>query len=201
MHTALVKVDPVEAAAIVRKYKEHRAWATPVDTEIERLARMIAKGKVIIRALESIRTGGVDEMGRPKLAIARADAKRCYLDIRSDGSGIMHIENNRNGWLPARMAASRRFDFDAGTFPVPATRSRGQRNEAIVPHIPPDIRPKRGLQNYHILFEAEWTRTYPIDPMLLRRVGNSGDTWIVVEAWALTDIERAVLSAHMGTQQ
>lgn len=198
MHTTVLKVDPAQAALIVRKYKEHRAWATPVDVEIVRLASMIAKGKVIIRALESIRTGGLDEMGRPKLAIARADAKRCFLDIRSDGSGIMHIENNRGGWLPARMAASRRFDFDAGTF---GPGKRGQRCEAIVPHIPPDIRPKRGLQNYHVLFEAEWTRTYPIDPMLLRRVGNSGDTWIVVEAWALTDIERAVLSAHTGTTQ
>jgi len=196
MHTTTIKVDPTQAAMILRKYKEHRAWATPVDMEIARLASMIAKGKVIIRALESIRTAGMDEMGRPKLAIARADAKRCYLDIRSDGSGIMHVDKRE--WLPANMAASRRFDFEAGTF-GPGMRMR--RCEAIVPHIPPDIRPKRGLANYHILFEAEWTRTYPVDPMLLRRVGNGGDTWIVVEAWELTEIERAVLSGTMGGQQ
>lgn len=194
MTTSTIKMDPAEAAMIVRKYKEHRAWSTPIDAEIQRLASMIAKGKVLIRALESIRTSARDESGRPKLAIARADAKHCFLDIRADGSGIMHVHGNKD-WLPARMAASKRFDFEAGTF---RAGNRTLRCEAIVPHIPPDIRPRRGIENYHVLFEAEWTRSYPVDPMLLRRVGNSGDTWVVVAAWALTEIERVVLSAHVG---
>src|SRR5258708_4807132 len=43
--------------------------------------------------------------------------------------------------------------------------------EAIVPLVPVHLRPKRGLENYHILWEAEWTRVVPRDPMLLRRIG------------------------------
>ena len=65
-----------------------------------------------------------------------------------------------------------------------------------MPLIPVHLRPKRGLANYHILWEAEWTRTYPADPYLLRRF--SGDAWLVVAAWDLTDVERAVMSQRLG---
>jgi hypothetical protein len=58
------------------------------------------------------------------------------------------------------------------------------------------LRPKRGLANYHILFEAEWSFVAPKDPLLLRRAGK-GDLWIVCAAWELTEIERAALTARI----
>ncbi len=64
-----------------------------------------------------------------------------------------------------------------------------------MPIIPVHLRPKRGLVNYHILWEAEWTKTYPADPYLLRRFG--GDAWLVVAGWELTDVERAVMSQRV----
>ena len=101
-------------------------------------------------------------------------------------------------WPNGKTAFSRKFAFDAGTFPAAGKRlSNRWRYEAIVPHIPPDIRPRRGLQNYSILFEAEWSRAIPIDPMLLRRIGR-GDFWLVVGAWELTAVERAVLAGHLA---
>lgn len=184
--------DREAALALWKRYQAHRIGSTTADHEIARLAKQIAGGKVMIQALAEIAKAGVDDLGRPKLAIMRADQKRCYLDLRLDGSAIMH--NDKNSWVRSRFAASLRFDFPAGTF---GTSQRLRRLEAIVPHIPPDKRPKRGLQNYHILFEADWRREIPIDPLLLRRVGKTGDLWIVLEQWDLTDIERAVLSGHI----
>ena len=66
----------------------------------------------------------------------------------------------------------------------------------MIPHIPPDIRPKRGLANYHVLYEAVWRDEPPIDPYLVRRLGRT-DFYIILGAWDLTDVERAVMAAHM----
>lgn len=181
-----------QALQLWKKYQAHRLGGTAVDHEIARIAKMIAKGKVMINALAEIIKAGADAKGNPKLALMRADQKRCYLDLKADGGAFMH--NREQSWNLHRAAASLRFEFPAGTFPV-STRTR--RLESIVPHIPPDIRPKRGLQNYHILYEAVWRREIPVDPLLLRRVGNSGDLWIVLHAWELSDIERAVLAGHL----
>lgn len=190
MQTERVEVSRDEASALLRKYKEHRFHSNPVDAEIVRVANMVAKGRKIVRALASIVKAGVDNAGLPKLAIMRADQPWCYLDLRPSGSAVMH---NRETWAGPRMAASLRFDFPDGTFPARSGKFQ-QRHKAMVPHIPPDIRPKRGIQNYHILWEAEWTADVPVDPMLLRRVGNSGDLWLVLGMWDLTPIERAVLA-------
>jgi hypothetical protein len=190
-----VMQDRDQALALWKKYQAHSLGSTAIDHEIARLAKLVAAGKIMIRALDAIVKAGADEQGRPKLAIMRADQKRCYLDLKTDGSAIMHNESRT--WLRSRFAASLRFDFPPGTF---GTSVRMRRLEAIVPHIPPDKRPKRGLQNYHILFEAEWRREIPVDPMLLRRVGTSGDLWVVLHVWELTDIERAALAGHLGQQ-
>ena len=69
--------------------------------------------------------------------------------------------------------------------------------EAPLPGIPLHLRPKRGLENYHILWEAEWERRPPGDPMLLRRIGKS-DAWLVVAAWDITPVEQAVLATRMN---
>jgi hypothetical protein len=87
------------------------------------------------------------------------------------------------------------IDFKAGSFPA-GTRAR-RAAEAITPLIPVDIRPKRGIENYHVLFEAVWRPVPPVDPMLLRRIGEA-DLWVVCAAWELTDIERAVLASRVS---
>ena len=185
-----------QALALWKKYQAHKLGSTAIDHEIARLAKLVSAGKVMIKALDAIAKAGAGERGLPKLAIMRADQKRCYLDLRTDGSAIMH--NRKDAWAIHRAAASLRFEFPAATF---GASQRQRRMEAIMPHIPPDIRPKRGLRNYHVLFEAIWHREIPVDPMLLRRVGTSGDLWIVLHVWELTEIERAVLAGHIEEQR
>lgn len=178
----LQTIPAEEAAELYRKYQAHRAYQTPHDEEIARIYKHIARGRTVIRALESIRQAGLGYDGFPKLAIAPAHLTMCC-------------------WRPGR---------EAGVFGATG-RTRAARNfvrmdwpglnatkyyaEAVVPLIPVHLRPKRGLQNYHVLWEAEWTRRYPVDPYLLRRFG--GDAWLVVAAWDLTDVERAVMSHRL----
>ncbi|MDO8534389.1 MAG: hypothetical protein Q7S17_06570 [Xanthobacteraceae bacterium] len=148
------------------------------------------------RALDSIKAAGLDEAGLPKLAIVRADAERCHLERRQDGWARFSMGQ----WT--RTEQTRRYvEFPAGSFAWPAIPGkvfRWREFEAIVPLIPINLRPKRGLENYHVLWEAEWAPVPPRDPMLLRRIGR-GDMWLVVAAWDLTEVERAAMAARIGT--
>lgn len=191
METHPIQMDRIEAGKLLRKYQEHRAYSTPADEEIMRIYRAISKGKVVVAALAEIVKAGADERGLPKLAIARADTKTCFLRMGHDGAARMSSRDN-NWW--GRRAHSSDFDFDADTF---ARRRSAAYFRSIVPLIPPDIRPRRGLANYHILFEAEWSREVPVDPILLRRLGKA-DMWIVLGAWDLTPVERAVLAGRVA---
>ena len=192
MHTETIEIGRLEAHKLWQKYLTHRAYEKPIDEEIRRVYGAIAKGKVVIKALESIRSAGLGEDGFPRLAIARADATLCYCQMRSRGGA--RITTDR--WTDGRTARSRYFDFPEGTFPVQQKKGEWQSGEAIVPHIPPDIRPARGIENYHVLFEAIWSKVPPYDPMLLRRIGK-GDLWLVVAAWDLTEVERAALASRI----
>lgn len=95
------------------------------------------------------------------------------------------------------------FEWPAGTFPVATHGNRPWRAEAQVPLIPLPLRPKvraKGddpLQNYHVLWEAEWTNRVPFDPLLLRRIGKA-DLWLVCAAWELSEVERAALATRVG---
>lgn len=179
---ALTQVDPSQARELWQKYRSHVHRMTDADIEIAAIYKRIAQGKTVIRALESIRAAGIGPDGCPKLAIARADMAICY-------------------WTPTRGKCTFGEQYPRSrsrkdvTMDWPGLDSHKWRAEATVPIIPVHLRPARGLQNYHILWEAEWTKRYPVDPYLLRRFG--GDAWLVVAAWDLTDVERAVMSQRV----
>lgn len=196
MNVDTITVERTEALQMWQKYQAHRHNENAIDAEIERTYRLI-----LIDALAAIAAHGANEAGQPKLAIGRADQKWTFLHLGYDGSAIMFagdVDGRGNRPYPRpQMAATLRFDFAPGTFP---RSERSRQMQALIPHIPPDIRPRRGLQNYHVLYEAEWRRAVPVDPMLVRRIGRS-NLWIVLGAWELTDVERAVLSSQLGRQQ
>lgn len=185
MQANQVTLDRDEARRLYLKYRTHQHYSQPVDLEIQRVYNAIAKGHLVIKALESIAQAGLGPDGLPKLAIIRADARMAYLRLSYEGGARYAMKR----WQ--RDTETRCYiDLPPGSFASHATRDA----EAIVPLIPIELRPKRGLQNYHILWEADW-KEVPIDPMLLRRIGN-GDLWIVCAAWDLTEVERAVLAGR-----
>lgn len=206
METTHVTVDRAEAERLYRKYKEHRAYSEPIDWEIQRTYQLLAKGKLVIRALESIAKAGANAENLPKLALASATTKVCHLTRGRDGSAVMSSTPNR--WhRPKRNTFTWRadsFEFAPNTFPMetwmqPPCRARRSEHQAQVPLIPLHLRPKRGLPNYYILWEAEWEPVPPRDPYLLRRIGKA-DLWLVVAHWDLTEVERAALATRIVVQ-
>jgi hypothetical protein len=193
MQTENIVVDRLEARALWRKYRAHQHYSKPIDREIGLTYQRIAQGKVVIRALASVVAAGVNEQNLPKLAIVRADATTCFYEWYRDGGARF----SKDPW-PKTNHRRNYIDFPPGSFPQPAeSRNRTwSRAQAIVPLIPLDIRPRRGLENYHLLWEAVWQPAPPVDPMLLRRIGEA-DLWVVVAAWDLTEVERAALAARI----
>lgn len=193
MQTQPITLDRDEARALYRKYKEHLHYSQPIDHEIMRAYQLIAQGRLIIKALESITKAGLGSDGLPKLAIVQADAAHCYLNnIAADGSCQMTMVS---GWSRRNNErAGKRFRFPASSFPFAGNHRF--KYEAIVPIVPLSVRPARGLANYHILWEAHWSRMVPVDPFLLRRIGL-GDMWLVVAMWELTPVEQAALAARI----
>lgn len=196
MQTERIILDPTEAREKFRDYKKHQHWSAPIDAEIQRVYQLISQGRTIIKALESITAAGLGDDRLPKLAIARADAKECWLDQYYERStsarGVRMTTKSDAG------EHTRNFHFDFAPDAFPGLDRQGKWTiSSMVPLIPLPLRPKRALQNYHILYEAEWRRTVPIDPMLLRRIGT-GDMWLVCAAWDLTEVERAALSSRLN---
>lgn len=190
METQTITVDREEARQLFRKYKEHQHYSTPVDLEIQRVYDAIAKGRMVIRAIASIAAAGLNDEGLPRLAIVRSDAPQCHLYLNSNGGARF----STTAYAPDR---NRRCYIDMPPGSFPDTNKRHRHYAAQTPLVPIHLRPKRGLANYHTLFEAEWTPIPPKDPLLLRRVGLA-DLWIVCAAWDLTEIERAVLAGRIG---
>lgn len=191
MEAQAIHLDRAKAKELYREYRKHQHYSTPMDQEIMRAYQLLAQGRLVIKALESIKLAGLNDEGQPKLAIARADAKACHLALRRDGSATMASDDTwhrRNNAAPSKWV-----DFPAGSF----SGMKADRYEALMPSIPLHLRPKRGLQNYHVLWEAEWTKIPPRDPYLLRRIGI-GDMWLVVAMWDLTEVERMALAARIN---
>jgi len=189
MQTQTIAIDKTEARRLYQAYKSHAHYSTPIDRECQRAYQLIAQGKVVIRAIESIKAAGADEQGRPLLALAPADAETVRFYGSSDGSGKFYTDERR-AWSNAR---GREIGFPPKTFPS----GRGSvRVQAPLPVIPIHLRPKRGLANYHVLWEAEWRPMPPVDPYLLRRIGKS-DLWLVVAAWDLTAVEQAAMATRI----
>jgi len=192
MQTEQIVLERDKARELWRDYRKHQHWSEPIDREVMRSYQALAQGKVVIQALESIVKAGVGPDGLPRLAIVRADAKHCWLDSRN-WANILIFASTVSAISQSNLTRQR-IELPLDRFP--GINKLDRRRRAVVPQIPLPLRPKRGLANYHILFEAEWSFIAPKDPLLLRRAGK-GDLWIVCAAWELTEIERAALTARI----
>src|SRR5262245_10553830 len=117
MDTQTIVMTRAEARGLYRDYKKHLHHSTPIDRECMRAYQLLAQGRLIIKALESITAGGVDHRGFPKLAIVTATARTCYLKFGADGSCTMSgVEYPRSNVRP-NMISNTVFDFPTDTFP------------------------------------------------------------------------------------
>lgn len=202
MDVKTIAIPRKEAKRRFLEYKTHTQYGGDIDNEARRAYQLIAQGKTIIDARASIVNNGLGPDGRPVLAIARATAHYCYLDLDKHGAATFC---DREPFANGSNAPRNNIKFPTGSF-VQSSRftEAGSPDKgvyrlhakAIRPTIPIHLRPRRGLDNYHVLWEAEWEPVPPVDPLLLRRIGRS-DLWLVVAGWDLTEVERAILASRM----
>jgi hypothetical protein len=139
METTHITLDRGEAERLYRKYKEHKAYSSPIDAEVMRAYQLLAKGRLVIKALESIAKAGVNVEGLPKLAIAGATAKACYLERTVNGACTMASSDNWRAKKNVQTWRDDSFDFAPDTFPWGWDRkSRVHRSshKATLPIIP-----------------------------------------------------------------
>lgn len=195
MDLQTITIDRNEARRAVAAYRRavqtaRSEQAAAEDAAILRGYREIAAGHPIIALRDVIHTGGENSRYLPKLAIARADETRITVRREADGS-LCFGRNIEPSWRSQRLRGRGLVPLPAGTLPVHNGPGWPAVAHAIVPIIPPELRPNASLERYWILFEAEWTRVPPKDPALLRSLG--GGLYAVLSTWDLTELERAVL--------
>ena len=188
--TAVRQSIDKEAETYDERRREALARRRQTDEAMMKGYRLLSLGRIVVDLDRCIREGGEDEQFRPHLAVARADVER--IDMTRSRDGAVSFTDSRWGRMgprPGRGSRSQRdFNFPPGT--LPSTVDRSIQSQAIVPTIPPHLRPDT-LDQYHVLWEAEWQVVPPKDPALLRALG--GGLYAVVAVWDLTEIERTVL--------
>lgn len=184
-----LQMDKDQARSLYQKYQEARSGMTPNDRAIAAIYKRIAQGKLVIRALASITAAGVGADNLPKLAIMRADTPKvqCY---SYDGK-VSLTACRANGQRIYGYAKDRCFEI-----PIAGAKNSTRTRVASVPLIPVHLRPRKAIEKYHVLWEADWDQ-YPVDPYLLRRFGQ--DAWVVVAVWDLTPVERAVMAQQLSS--
>ena len=188
---------PVEEAR--RAFQEYRhairsaktAAVNSEDAQIARCYKALAEGRQVINILEVFEQAGEDERGYPRLAIARADETRITVVPHSWNEAVLEMgPEDMMGWRRRGNAALAGRVFQ---FPCSVLEKRRAEMYAMVPIIPPALRPPHSLQNYHLLWEPRWERKPrpPGDPALLKHLG--GPLYAVLATWDLTPVEQAVL--------
>jgi hypothetical protein len=192
MNLRTIEMSKAEAHAALMAYRS--AVKERHNDEYDACVRgyqALERGHKIISLNQTIAAGGADEEGCPRLAVARADQRIVRFDRYADGSLVFGPNGDAHWGRTARGLVTRL---------PPNTLASGKRisshqHQAVVPFVPPQYMPKRGkLKLFHILFEAEWSPTPPVDPALLRHI--AGDLWVVVTTWNLTPLEQLVLGGR-----
>lgn len=188
--TTLV-IDKDEATERLREYQAQvEEERTAEDDTIRAGFRAAARGLPVISLSAAFATAGWFDNGLPRLAIVRADATMCRVEV---GYGSLVFDDMDGTWGHANRGALVGQHTVRVPATTPSTRQRW-RGQTVVPTIPPRFRPRqRRLARRHILWEVTaWDPTPPVDPALLRHI--RGDLWAVEAVWDLTPLERAVLS-------
>lgn len=200
MNVSTINVSADEARLKLDLYKHERSRRRIAeDAHLERAYRAVANGARVINVATAFKETGLSEKGEPKLAIARADWTAVHArqsphngDSWTQGSVGFH---DTVSWYYRRFAQNIVLPNHTYSWPKLAN-GREWAGYSPVPHMPPDVRPKFKLSNYHILFEVKEWKTYPVDPFLLRRI--HGHLFIVEAEWELTELETALLSGLRG---
>lgn len=177
-----------------------------IRQDLYKVYKHLRHGKKIIDVFLAFQKIGVNENRNPKLAICRADAKKCYCHKENNGSAVFSFQSS----VSVVRKTQGDVGFPEGTFQFVADPEdqitwmqwREKNIETLVPIIPAKILVKEVkilLPNYHILWEVEpgaWKKSRPPkDPILLKRL--TPNLFGVLATWNLTKLERAVIRGRI----
>ena len=212
MKLATIEMPQEEAEKAFQEYRRavrsaKTAQVNTEDAQIARCYKALSKGHQVIDLNDVMRRGGENSKGLPRLAISRADYDQVRLECEwTTGDVEIYPPDLGSSYGRARFAyRGEVFRFPGlltvrePSFTRPAPWDRAFRIpikefKAVVPNIPPSLRPDYALSNYHLLFEARWEVANPRpprDPALLKHLG--GPLYAVLATWDLTPVEQAVL--------
>jgi hypothetical protein len=202
----------------MREYKEYsdalkRNPSAEYLLDLKRAYGHMRRGHPVLDIWQAFKEQGLDANGDPRLAVSRADYAEVHLTkLIPEGRAIFQaIFSDRARWphtswrarSNGKLTDIREDDvtLPPGTFNYPLDpKGHLMRVHLVtkVPIIPARFIPPHGLSNYHILWEVEkWDiSTPPRDPFLLKRI--SPNVFVVLAAWELTDLERAVLRGRIA---
>jgi hypothetical protein len=195
MNVETFQIDRSEAVKKVQEYRQlTKKQRRAEDDAMEALYRSVLRdGTRILELNQCFRQTGLNERGEPRLAIARADWQtvhffRTVYDWKTTGYSYGFSDER----FFNTQATAKNIFLPRDVFNLNKLTQGGLFSP--VPHIPPGMRPKFDLKNYHILFEVEKWEQYPVDPFLLRRIPGT-TLFIVIAEWELTKLEASLLSA------
>lgn len=190
MDVPLITMPKAEAIAAYNDYRKAvRENPNRQDRAIMLGYQALAKGRAIIDLVAAMRTGGFHEDSKlPKLAVARADWEHVQFYRHSAW------RNRPARWEFCQWPIRRNGEhIDIPSASLPREVDNHRPGRAVVPIIPPKLRPAGDLSGYVILWEADWKQP-PGDPLLLKHL--VGTMYAVLAVWDLTPLEQAVLGSR-----
>lgn len=210
MDVATITMSREDAAKKLEAYEDvlRRTHEDEIEAAIEGY-RALAEGP-LVDLDEVFRHCPVDDKGRPRMAIARADRREVRFRWEPRAQRVLYTSEREaiSGWRRGGdyptlcwwvdMAREHRQQYQSGGHWYGSTLE----GYALVPMVPPDVLPQRSyLRKYEVLWEVEaWSdkphRAEPDrDPYLLRHLG--GSLCAIVGEWDLTDLERAIMRGRI----
>ena len=190
MNVPTIEMAPTEALNQFNAYRlAVRERHDAEDEQIMRGYQALAKGQRVLNLYDAMKAAGVDQKNRPKLAICRSDARWCFYRCVANVPRFA-MDTDARFWR-SRNARDKVIELPRASLPP----IHDNTIRALVPTIPPALRPKHALSGYFTLWEAEWEPVPPVDPMLLKHI--SGPLYAVLAVWDLTELERAVLAGRL----
>lgn len=197
VNSATMQVDAWKARTEYLRYHElvKAGRASQDDLALRNACREISRGEKVIDLNLAMGNAGLHLEGRhhglPKLALARADWSFVWTWWSVNRGGRFVFANRAKRW---GRAGDRQESHNVAVrfAPLAGVNMSGLGGKAQVPLIPIRHKPRGAdLSRYRLLFEAEWARVPPVDPLLLRHIG--GPFYVVLAQWDLSPLEQAVL--------
>lgn len=200
-----------QLTALKELFKKHADFKkNAIYVDMKRVYGHMHHGGKVIDIYSVFNSDQLKENGDLKIAICRANAKKCYLNKIESGAAIFSAKPfPRNRWVSEPRKTYKDVWLPPGSIDWKLRNPKGERRywnilnreqNTLVPMIPPHIlveELKRSLGAYYILWEVEdWKQEPPTDPILLKKL--TSNLFGVMATWELTDLERAIIKAHIA---